>query len=536
MSPHAVDKSGSEPRQARPASRQASGRQLTNRFVLAFLVLLVLGGLYGLAGLSHGIKVTASRPAGPAGQLAVTTYLVGCPGPGSGAVTGGNIAEASAPAGAGSGRVTLTVPATAVKGPAQAPAVTTPQPGQLTIKSIKAAPVLPKKAATLPSMDGVKVPTSRAQGGLFVEAAGANAQGSDIEQLGPGGKPTARCQAPGSDFWFVGPEATKLHTLLYLMNPDNSPADAHVTIQTDSGPLLGAPDSGIVVPPHAMIVQNLDQLVHNARAAAFHVTTSSGRVVAAIRETSSQSKPGIWLPAAQQPATSQVITGLPDVTGNPELYITVPGAASARINVSAVSPRGSFQPTGGNGISLLGKLTTGVSLPALAGFPGSIRISSNVPVTAVLEVSGGPPGAPGAFVTGSAPIDGQGVVAANPVGAAGTTELVLSAPGKAAKVRIAQAVPGTALAGGQGKLVSIGAKSATKVVIKLPKHDAGAKLVALLITPQPGSGPVYAARIAQSAGKVQGVLPVISSPTRISLPPAQQSMVAVLGNDQSSSG
>lgn len=539
MSPRPAGSDRSARRQGRSAPPAARSRQLANRFVLAVLVLLVLGGLYGLAGLSRSVQVSSAQPAGPVGQLAVNSAIVGCPGPGSGAVTGGNIAEASAPDGTGNGNVTLSFPASAAnaaakgsgaKGKPTGPQVTTPKPGQLTIKAINTAPVVPKKSAALPSMAGGKVPTSRAQGGVFVHATGANAQGSDVEQTGPGGQPTARCQAPGSDFWFVGPEAATMHTRLYLMNPDNTPADALVEIQTDSGPLIGAPDSGILVPPHSMIVQNLDRLVHMARAAAFHVTTRNGRVVAAIRQTSSPSKPGIWLPAAQEPATSQVLTGLPDVTGTRELYIAVPGPKPAKINVKVVSPRGSYQPTGGNSISLLGKLTTGVSIPALSGFPGSIVISSNVPVTAELEVSGGPPGAPGAFIAGSSPVVEQGVVAASPVGPAGKTVLVLSAPGKAAKVRVAQALPGQPLTGASSQLVSIGAKSATKVVIKLPKRDANAKLVALLITPQPGSGPVYAARIAQSGSAVQGVLPVISSPTRISLPPARQSLTAVLGN------
>ncbi len=539
MSPRQARKARPGPRQARPAgspagqarpARQARGRQLTNRFVLAFLVLLALAGLYGIAGLSRAVELTAARPAASAGQLAVSSALVGCPGPGSGAVTGGNIAEASAPASTGSGQITLTVPGPAVKGQPAAPVVNSPQPGQLTIKTVKTAPVVSNKAATLPSMAGGKVPTALAPGGLFVAATGANAQGFDVEQLGPGGKPTARCQAPGSDFWFVAPEATTTHTQLYLMNPDSTPADAHVAIVTDSGPLLGKPDSGISVPPHAMIVQNLDHLVHAARDAAFHVTTSSGLVVAAVRQTDSLSKPGIWLPQAAEPATSQVLTGLPDMTGTRELYITVPGAKAAKVTVTAVSPRGSYQPTGGNAISLLGKVTTGVSIPALSGFPGSIWVSSSVPVTAALEVSGGPPGAPGAFITGSAPITEQGVVAASPAGAAGTTDLVLSAPGKAATVRIAQAVPGTALTGQPGQLVHIAAKSAAKVAIKVPKQDAKAKLVALLVTPQPGSGPVYAARLAQASGAVQGVLPVISTPTRIDLPAGRQSLLAVLGN------
>ncbi len=208
----------------------------------------------------------------------------------------------------------------------------------------------------------------------------------------------------------------------------------------------------------------------------------------------------------------------------------MPGAAAARVTVTAVTPRGSYQPTGGSRIPLLGRTTTGVSLPALSGFAGSIKISANVPVTAVLEVSGGPAGAPGAFISGSAAITEQGVVAASPAGAAGTTEIVLSAPQQAASVRITQAVPGKALTGQPGQVVHIPAKSATRIRLKLHKKAANASLIAVVVTPLTGSGPVYAARVAISGGAVVIVLPVNSSPTRIDLPSVRQSLVRVLGS------
>ncbi len=512
-------------------ARPARGRQLANRFVLAFLVALALAGLYGVTGLSRAVLVTAAvKPAGTAGRLQVSTALVACPSPGLGLPTGGNIAVASAPASTGSGQVALTPlhlvtsanPVTTVR--------TEPQPGQLAVKAIHEAPVVKKAKSAMPSMAGGAVPTSLANGGLIVAATGSDAQGFDVEQLGPGGQPSARCEAPGSDFWFIGPETTKLSTELYLINADDAPADAHVGVQTDSGPRLGAPDSGIVVPPHSMVVQNLDKLVRSAKAAALHVTTSAGRVVAAVRETTKAGKAGIWLPPAPQPATTQVLTGLPDTTGTRELFITVPGGAAARVKVTAVTPRGTYQPTGGSGISLLGRLTTGIALPSLSGFPGSVTISANVPVTAVLEISGGPAGAPGAFITGSGPVTEQGVVAAGPDGQAGTTEIVLSAPGKAASVRIAQAAPGTPLTGQSGQVVKIKARSATEVKLKLPKNGPAATLMAVLVTPLPGSGPVFAARVAISGGNVMTVLPVDSSPTRIDLPGVRESLMRVLGS------
>jgi len=509
-------------------ARPTRGRQLANRLILAFLVVLALAGLYGVAGLSRAVTLTAATPVGPAGRLQVNSALLACPAPGSAAPTGGSVAEASVPARTGSGQVALTPLHLITKAQPLTTVSTAPQLGQLTIKTVHQAPVMPKKKKAMPSMAGGAVPTSLARGGVIISASGADAQGFDVEQLGPAGQPTARCQPPGSDFWFIGPETTKLQTELYLINADGAPANVHVGVQTDSGPRLGAPDSGIVVPPHSMVVQNLDKLVRSARAAALHVTTSTGRVVAAVRETGSAGKPGIWLPPAPEPATTQMLTGLPDVAGTRELYITVPGAAAARVTITAVTPRGSYQPTGGSRISLLGRLTTGVSLPALSGFAGSIKISANVPVTAVLEVSGGPAGAPGAFISGSAAITEQGVVAASPAGAAGTTEIVLSAPKQAASVRITQAVPGKALAGQQGQVVHIPAKSATRIRLKLHKKAANASLIAVVVTPLTGSGPVYAARVAISGGAVVTVLPVNSSPTRIDLPSVRESLVQVL--------
>lgn len=521
-------------------ARPARGRQLANRFVLAFLVVLALAGLYGVAGLSRAVLVTAAaKSAGTVGRLQVGSALVACPSPGLGPPAGGNIAETSAPASTGSGQVALT-PLHLVTGTSLVKTVSTqPRPGQLRVRTIHEAPVAKNARSAMLSMAGGLVPTSHANGGLIVAATGSDAQGFDVEQLGPGGQPTARCGPPGSDFWFISPETTKLRTELYLINADDAPADAHVGVQTDSGPRLGAPDSGIVVPPHSMVVQSLDKLVGSARAASLHVTTSTGRVVAAIRETGKAGKPGIWLPPAPPPATTQVLAGLPDTTGTRELFITVPGGAPARVKVTAVTPRGTYQPTGGSGISLLGRLTTGITLPSLSGHPGSIKISANVPVTAVLEVSGGPAGSPGAFISGSGPITEQGVVV-GPAGQAGTTEIVLSAPGKAASVRIVQAAPGAPLtgqAGQAGQVVKIAARSATKVRLQLPRHGPKAVLMAVAVTPLPGSGPVYAARVAISGGTVITVLPVGSAPTGIDLPVVRESLLRVLGSlGQSSPG
>jgi hypothetical protein len=502
-----------------------------NSFAVAFLVLVALAGLYGLAGVKRAALLTGGATAVPAGRLTVTSALVACPAPGTSGLTGGGIAQASAPASAGTGTVALTALNAAAGSGSPVAVSTSPHPGQLTVRAVRSAPVVPKKLAHMSPMAAGLVPTSHARGGLIIAASGADAQGLDVEQLSPGGLPAARCQAPGSDFWFISPETISTRTELYLINADSMPANAQVAVQTDSGPRLGAPDSGIQVPPHSMVVQSLDKLVRSAKAAAFHVTTNSGRVIAAIRVTGKAGKPGTWLPVAAQPATTQVLTGLPATTGTRELYVTVPGTGAAKIKVTAITPRGSYQPTGGNSNTVLGRLTSGIPIPSLSGNPGSIKVSANVPFTAVLELSGGPPGAPGVFISGAGPVSEQGVIAASPVGSAGKSQLVLSAPGQAASVRISEAIAGAPLTGQQGQIVKIGARSATKVKIGLPRQARRkVKLVAILVTPLPGSGPVYAARLAVVGGSLQSVLPVVSSPTVINLPVVRQSLAGTLGS------
>ena len=177
-------------------ARPARGRQLANRLILAFLVVLALAGLYGVAGLSRAVTLTAATPVGPVGRLQVTSALLACPAPGSAAPTGGNIAEASVPARTGSGQVALTPLHLITSAQPLATVNTAPQLGQLTIKTVHQAPVMPKKKAAMPSKAGGAVPTNLARGGLIISASGADAQGFDVEQLGPAGQPTARCQPP----------------------------------------------------------------------------------------------------------------------------------------------------------------------------------------------------------------------------------------------------------------------------------------------------------------------------------------------------
>jgi Family of unknown function (DUF5719) len=387
-----------------------------------------------------------------------------------------------------------------------------------------------RQAAARPAGNGSSGAISilPARGGVVVQAAGAMAQGLEVEQTGPSGLVTGACPAPGTDFWFVGPGAASAAQIeLYLMNADGQPANVQVSAVTDSGPLLGnsGSDTGIVVPPHGMVIQSLGKLLHSSRVIALHVSTSVGRVAAAVRETKSPADQGGWLPAAQAPSKTLIIPGVPKSTGARDLYLAVPGTGNAQIKITAVTARGSYQPTGGSGIDLAGDSAVAVQLPSLSGVAAAIRISSSVPVTAAVMVPGGASGAPGAISAAAAPISEQGIVAASPSGSSGSSELVISAPRAAATVRIVAATSKIAFTGQAATVVKVAAGHTVVARIK-PPRGGKATAFSVVVTPLAGSGPVYVGRVIISGGVVRTILPVESALTWVPLPATQDSLGA----------
>jgi Family of unknown function (DUF5719) len=501
------------------------------RVLFAALVVLALGGIYAAAGAGHPASAAQPRAAGRPGHAAVSTAVRVCPAPGSTGVTSASVALVAVPgsATAGSAVVTRLTPGGSTSaGPVVATAT---RPGVLQISAISTAAPLTKAEQVGQPGSSPDVTTQAGRGGVQVTASGAMAQGLEVEQTGPGGLVTAQCGAPSTSFWFVGPGQASASTIeLYLMNTSSQPADAQVSVLTDvtkGPPLLGNADNGITVPPHSMVVQSLGDLLQSSKVMALNVSTNVGQVVAAVRESRSGGDDGGWLAPTQAPARHLVIPGLPTASGTRELYIAVPGTAPAEIRITAVTTRGSYQPTGGTGIDLLGGSTVSIALPSLSGVAGAVSISASVPVSATMLVPGGAAGTPGVLAASSDQVREQGVLADNPATSAGSTELVLSAPTRAATVRITTAT-GTTPAGQQGQTVQINAGSSVVVPVAAP---AGSKAsgFAIVVTPLSGSGPVYAGRVISAGGIVQSILPVPSSLTWIPLPAVQVSLSAIAG-------
>jgi Family of unknown function (DUF5719) len=495
------------------------------RPLFAALVVLVLGGVYAGAEAAHPATAVGSRSARPT-SAPITSAVRVCAAPGSAGVTAASVGLAAVPGkgSAGSAVLTrLTPTGSTSTGPVLA---RLSRPGVLQVTPVKVAAALPKSLQGGQPGSSAGVTTQAGRGGVMVSATGAMAQGLEVEQTGPGGLVTAQCGSPGTSFWFAGPGQDSAADIeLYLTNTGSQPADAEVSFLTDvtrGAPLLGNSDNGITIPPHAMVFQSLGKLLHSSKYIALNVSTSIGQVVASVRESSSASDDGAWLPATATPASTLIIPGMPASNGPRQLYIAVPGSAAAQVKVTAVTAKGSYQPTGGTGLDLLGDSINEIPISSLGGVAGALKISSTVPVAATMLLPGGPAGTPGVLAAAAGPVQEQGVIADNPAKGSGTAQLIISAPDGAATVRIAELTGSLTSSSQAGRTVRI--KAHSSVVVPVAPPSGSKSPFALVVTPLAGSGPVYAARLVTTGGVVRSILPVPSSPTSVLMAPVVNSL------------
>ena len=504
-----------------------------NRILAPLAVVMALGAVYGLASFGHATALGSGKQIPAPRSAAATSVVRACPSLGLAGSATGDVALVAAPVTTGAGQAQVS----RLSGTG-APLHSLTRPGQLSVAAVRAqSPARHTtgtgtgtkgsggKGPTATASPGAgtggqPVPTVPAVGGVVVRATGSMARGLEVEQVTSGGIPSARCESPRTDFWFVGPGLHGLARIqLYLMNPGSQSADVNVEVSTDAGPLQGSTDTGIAVAPHAMVVQTLGTVLHGSRVLALHVRTSVGQVVAGVQESTSTGGGGAWLPVAQSPATTVVLPGLPAAAGTRQLYVAVPGIKDAHLKLTAVTTKGSYQPTGGTGLDIPGGSAVSIALPSLSGVPSALKLSSNVPITASAMLSGGPSGAPGVFTAAAPPVQEQGVVAYNKGGGGTDSQLVLSAPGRPVRAQITEI--SSSGAAGQPKVVQI--PSGHSVVAQLGKGGGSGhgSVFAVVVAPLPGSGLLYAGRVITSSGtggRVEALLPVPSALTLVPLP------------------
>jgi len=496
--------------------------------VPAGVALVALGAIGGVAQLGH--PAAAPRPvSSPAAirQVPVTSAARACPpAPGGGAapvaVLGGPSGDASA-TGKGqpteTGQVELTaLPPVGPQVRAASP-VRAQSPGALSLLTLPAATTASKKS------------TQAAQG-WSVAGGGAMAQGLEAELTQGSGLASVRCAEPGSDLWFIGPGQQNggSQIQLDLMNVDSTAASVDVSVINDGGQAQAGNDNGITVPPHQTVTESLSSVAHGSSVLAIEVHTTIGRVAADV-SVASQGTSG-WLPGTAPPSTQLVIPGVPPSGSTAGLFVADPGSSTAKVTVTAITPQGHIRPFGSQSVDLPGQSASYVALSPLGGTTAALQITSNVPVVAAVLVPGS---GPGVLTAATAPISEKAVVAGNTSGGGMAASVVLSAPGAPARVRLTEIAPasqgganGTGSSVTASQVISVKAGRTLAAPVKAPKGAKRDSAFAVVITPLPGSGPLYAARVeTQGQNTVVSIIPAASALVTISLPPVRDSYDAI---------
>jgi hypothetical protein len=126
-------------------------------------------------------------------------------------------------------------------------------------------------------------------------------------------------------------------------------------------------------------------------------------------------------------------------------------------------------------------------------------------------------------------------VVADDLAAAGRiSSLVISAPRTAARVRVVEAAPGGSAknsARQNVRVVPVAAGHSVVLPLATVPGSPNGSAFAVVITPLPGSGPVYAGRViigSGAGGVLQAILPVASALTSVPLPPVRNSFLTTV--------
>src|SRR5829696_4545149 len=208
-------------------------------------------------------------------------------------------------------------------------------------------------------------------GSVLVSAVGVMATGASAAVLetattgDQAGLMAAPCSPPATLQWFPGVGSSGTNkTELILTNPDDSQAVVDLRFFGRDGRVAVPGSPNIAVAGRSTRTISIGTLVKTEGPLSVAVRTTSGRI------------------AAAAPATSVVIPAIPDGDGVRRLTITNPGTVRAAVTISALGVQGAFAPAGAETVDLEPESTAEVDLSTgLAGEPGAIKLTSDLPVT-----------------------------------------------------------------------------------------------------------------------------------------------------------
>jgi hypothetical protein len=201
------------------------------------------------------------------------------------------------------------------------------------------------------------------------------------------GMASVPCQAPGSDFWFVGAWGSPgRRDVLVLTNLDSINAEVNVTLYAADGVQDVPSTRGVVVPARGTSEIYLGQVAPKLRDLALHVVSSGGRVSPAVRDNADRAgtPTGVdWLNASAQPSTRVVVPAVAPGGGMRLLTVVNPSDLQATATLTVQGPNGPFKPAGLESLQIPAGSVKVVRLDkVLHGDASAITIKSDQPVTA----------------------------------------------------------------------------------------------------------------------------------------------------------
>jgi hypothetical protein len=203
------------------------------------------------------------------------------------------------------------------------------------------------------------------------------------------------CLPPTAVRWFTGAGAGASHrSVLELTNPDAGTAVADVTVLGRAGVLDAPRLRGVSVPGGSSIRLDLSSMVPRTDDLALEVVAARGRVGATLLDridrVGSAPVTQDWLPGQAEPATDNVLLGLPPGSGQRTLAIANPGTDEVRAAIRVIDTESVFAPDGVDEIrvppqSVVRVPVTAVVDQAVAQGALGLSVTASGPVTTSLR-------------------------------------------------------------------------------------------------------------------------------------------------------
>lgn len=228
---------------------------------------------------------------------------------------------------------------------------------------------------------------------LVVRAVGELAAGLFTVQADIGRSTVAatQCEPPASDWWFTGAGATLDHSSsLVLTNVDPGPAVLDVRVFGETGEVDTVGTRGITIAPGTQTTIPLTDVAPQGEELAVNVTTSRGRVVAAMADSYAEEEGARrgdeWIPAQRGASRTVRLSGMPPRADTRALLIGNPSTSEALVSVNVAGESGSFAPTEASEIRVPpGTVVSTDVANVVEGADVSVRLRSRVPVVASIR-------------------------------------------------------------------------------------------------------------------------------------------------------